>query len=448
MSDPAPFEAAVPPSRLRALTGSVLGTAGSRVAAYAILFLTSLLISRTLGPEGRGAYALPVSAALLFAGLFHLSLAQAAIRAHGQKAAPLHDLASQLSGLGWLLGLAGGAALFAFSWLAVPVARGTPPGSVVLAALAVPFSIQILYMESLFSLSHRIRSANRVSILSAFFHLVGAVALKAAGRLTPGSVVLLHLAGFVLTWSLLRILLRKEIGPSGPFSWPAARSLLSTGLRAHGGILLWFLHLRLGLFLLKGVTDLHQAGLYSLAVSLAEIVWLATDAVALAILPYQAETNAAESARLTAKAVRLTGLAALPLAGVLAAAAPLVLAHLYGPAFGEAAFPLWTLLPGVIAMTAQRLAWVYLLRFGNLGQLTGLMAFQVALNAVLTLTLASRWGSVGAAMAAAVSYLLGTGLVLAEFRRASRVPWCGILRPEPGEIRALAAALRAWLRRS
>ena len=215
----------------------------------------------------------------------------------------------------------------------------------------------------------------------------------------------------------------------------------------HVGVALWFLHLRLGLFLLRSTTDLAQAGLYSLAMSLAELVWLATDALALSVLPYQAEGDAADSARVTAKAIRSTLMAALPLAACLATAAMPLLGHVYGPSFRDAAVPLWVLLPGVVAMTAQRLAWVYLLRFGKLFRLSLLIALQVSFNATLTLALAPRLGTAGAALAAAGSYILGTVLILMEYGRVSGSPWSRIFRFEPGEAKLLFSAAFSAVRR-
>lgn len=437
-----------PPDRLLSATKSALGTTGSRILTFGLMFASSLIVSRTLGPEGRGGYYVPVAAIMLCAGLFHASLAQAAIRHYGQGAANLHDLLRSLSALGWILGLLGGGGLLCASRIAPSVFAGVHPNATVLAALAVPFTIQVLYMECLFSLSHRIGSANRALILSAALHLAGALLLKSIGRLDPTSVVALYLANTLLTWALFRILLHRQTGEGGSLSLPLCRQLLATGLRTHAGIALWFLHLRLGLFLLRSGTDLTQTGLYSLAMNLAELLWLATDAVALSVLPYQAEGNAPESARVTAKAIRSTILAALPVAGGLAAAAIPFLTCAYGPSFHAAAVPLWILLPGMIAMTAQRLAWVYLLRFGNPLRLSLLMAFQVSVNAALTWTLVPRLGIAGAATAATTSYILGTAILMLEYGRVSGSSWSGIFRFEPGETKALFSAVLSTLRRT
>ena len=49
----------------------------------------------------------------------------------------------------------------------------------------------------------------------------------------------------------------------------------------------FFLHLRLGMFMVKGIVGTAALGLYSLSVVLAETVLLPTDSLALAILPRQ-----------------------------------------------------------------------------------------------------------------------------------------------------------------
>jgi Na+-driven multidrug efflux pump len=106
----------------------------------------------------------------------------------------------------------------------------------------------------------------------------------------------------------------------------------------------------------------------------------------------------------------------------MAAAAPLVLPAVYGPAFADAVLPAWILLAGLAGggVTGVILAWL-----SGTGR-PGLGSAAIAAGLVVTLTLdvalIPGWAEVGAAVASTVAYLATTAVLALMFRALTRPP--------------------------
>ena len=67
------------------------------------------------------------------------------------------------------------------------------------------------------------------------------------------------------------------------------RRALAFGLKSWVGLVFFFLVLRVDQILVRGFLGFHELGLYALAVTLAELLWLFTDPFAVTMLPHLVE---------------------------------------------------------------------------------------------------------------------------------------------------------------
>ena len=188
------------------------------------------------------------------------------------------------------------------------------------------------------------------------------------------------------------------------------------------------LNLRATLFIVEHHGGLAAAGVYSVAVQVAELLWVLSAAVSVAAY-HTLRPGDPAAARLAWRAVRLGLGLALAAAPLLAAAAWWGLPALLGPDYAAARLPLLLLLPGVVAYAAASALSAFHTQALGRPQWAATVAGS---SLLLTLTIAAwavpHWGAAGAAIATSTAYLLAMAWVLPAFWRRHR----GVLRPGPG----------------
>ncbi len=222
--------------------------------------------------------------------------------------------------------------------------------------------------------------------------------LFALGELTPFSVLLLTGMTTLITWGGTVMIGAR----AGLVSWridpSALRMGISFGLRAQLGIVFVFLLLRVDQLMVQRVLGFEALGLYSLAATLAELLWLLSDPFATALLRHQVEADGDDDVTLGYATARL-GLLLTGSAAVVAwVVIPWAIRVTYGEAFMGAVWPFRLLLPGIVALAVQRPLAAILLKRGRPGLVSAFGAIALALNVGLNLWLLERIGPSAASL--------------------------------------------------
>ncbi|MFI5339626.1 MAG: polysaccharide biosynthesis C-terminal domain-containing protein [Candidatus Methylomirabilales bacterium] len=400
-----------------------IGALASQMAGMACGLVSGILISRGLGPEGRGAYVLPVTVAMVVGNLCHLSLGHANIYLVGDRRWKLGDLLGNASGFSLVLGPMGVVLtiLILRGWPGL--FSGSPASAAFLVAATVPLTIHQTLVVGLLVLGDRLVLSRLASAGVLALHMVATAVLWWEGCLTVEVVLWLFLAAAVGQW-VCATLLARPLGSLRPrVQWDVWRDSLRFGLAIHPGMILLLLHLRVDLFLLQRLQGLEAVGIYSLAAMVAEALWLVPDTTALAATPHQVRAGATEDAAVTLRATRVNVALTAALSLALAAMAPPLVGRVYGRAFLPAVPALWALLPGIVAMAAQRSCGILLVKRDRPWLVSGLLAPAVGINILLNLVLIPYWGAVGAALASSASYVLSSAGFLIWVTRAAGRPF-------------------------
>ncbi len=433
------------------LSTTSVNTFATRAAVAVLGMGISILIARALGPEGRGTYVYPITLVGLMIAALHLSLEQANVHLFSGRAVSLADLAANsglvasiVAGISLLITVA----LFALR----PGGTAAVRSDILLAALiVVPFAIHQIYLTGLLQISHHIGAANRVALVSAGVQAGAIGILFVSGRLTVLAVVLVASGVGIIQWVLTARAVGGLVHLPPRYIPELFRRALRFGLGLHLGLVMVFLQLRLDVFLIERLSGLAAVGIYTLAVMVAESIWMVTDAVAVACLPHQVEACALDAGRLTLRACRLNIFLALLGAAGLALISYPVIRLAYGAPFLPAVPALLALLPGVVCYSAQRVCGAYLLRLNCPLRMSAILGSAVIVNLGLNLLWIPRWGIVGAALASTVSYALSATLFVAWAIRVSGLGLRGVVTWPPEDIQAIRRALLlgpgAWFRR-
>ncbi len=432
------------------MTAGALVHFGTTTTTYAVGFVASIVISRAVGPVGRGEYYVSVTAAATFIILMDLSLALVQTYFYAEKKYDLPAMAQVTSAIGLVTGPLAVAGMFAFFVLARhSVFRGIRLEDFAIAAIAVPFQLSTNWIVNVFVLSRRIARSQIAMLIGGVVQTGGAAILYALHRLDVHAVLLLFLAATVVPW-ILSVRWAERFAPMRPvFNRLMMRDMLRFALRLHPGFIFWFLLLRFDTFLVKSYLGSGAVGRYSLAVLLAGIVWMMTHSLAVAALPFQSEADRGRAGELSFKVARFSLAISSLLAVVAAATLWIFIPVVYGPGFSGAYPATLVLLPGMIAMATARPIQNVLLRQGRPWALTLLSALAFAINVALDVVLLRPFGIIGASLASTAAYLLITGAFIAWASRAWKISPSHALWPQAGDADTLVRLLgpfRARLR--
>jgi glycosyltransferase involved in cell wall biosynthesis len=414
---------------------------GMRVLHYAIGFVASIVIARALGPAGRGFYAFPVAFLGIVMAFSHLGLEHANVFLTAQKV-PLHRLwgvdataAALVSlaafGVVALLRIGVGPSLFAglpTSWLVVTVSQ-------------LPVLLAALYWAGLLQLEGRLRLAVGATLVATTLQTLAVLVMAWTDALTPFRVLVLAGIANLGTLSLL-LWAGTRAGIAGVrFDGALLRRAIAFGAKAHVATIFTFLLLRVDQVLVQRRLGFEQLGVYSLAVVLAEILWLATDPFAASLLPHQVRAERGNERRLGFATARLAVVVALAGSVIAWIAAPYAIRLAYGDAFEGAVWPFRLLLPGVAALALQRPLGPILVREGRIALVAAMNASALTLNVALNLALLPSLGVQGASVASSITY---TALAIAYVLAVRRPGVAGFRDLLPG--RADLVRLRSGFR--
>ncbi len=380
----------------------------TRVSIYAFGLGASILIARALGPEGRGRYFLPVALIGITAAVGNLGTYSAMLRLWARKRGTPDEFVTSNVVLTVTLSVVWEAVLWLVFWLFQDAFFASiRPADLAIASVALPFSLHGPRSGYLLGIAGHIRRTNRARLLGAVAQTLGIGALYLVGKLSVPNVLALFvvsiaLPALIVTWHL------RAIGKlARPVPWRLIRDHLSLGVFLGPSAMLQHINLRLDVFFLARFRGEAAVGIYSIAVTLSELSWLATDALTFAVVTRQVNAREAEAADITARGVRMNLFLALIFGGLIALASPLILPLLYGQPFLAAVPAIWILVPAAAAMAAWRSTNQGLVRFAAPWILPTIGTAALLINVAANFVLIPRFGMVGAALASVVCYAIG-----------------------------------------
>jgi O-antigen/teichoic acid export membrane protein len=430
-----PRQATSPPPKATSPLRQAARSLAIRLSLVVLGGATGIVIARALHPQGRGTYAIVVAFASATMAIGHLSLDQAHVTLwpsrHGAVAVNSVVMGPVLGTLAAACGLA-----LALSGVA-GAATAAHPGLLIVALLSVPAATTVLYLSNVLALGARVAWVDWATLLGSVLQCGALLALAAAGRLTVAWVVWIWAASSAAPLLLMVGAARPRLGRFDP---AVCRRALSLGLRYHGGSAALYLTYRVDVLVLGAMAPAAVVGLYTLAVTLAELARIPTDALARASLSGQAVADLNQAARATIRRTRMSvALAGGSVAG-LCAVAPLLVPVAYGRDFAGSVPALFALAPGLFALGAGRQVSAYLLRLSRPLAMSALSVGALVVNVAANLVLIPLWGIVGCSLASSLSYGLITAVQVARFCRATDTPLRRLLPAGP-ELAALRRRL-------
>lgn len=394
-------------------------TLATRVLLLPLGVLSSVIVTRALGPEGRGELAVATTLAALAVqfsnfGLHTSNTFVVARRPELLGAVTGNALAASAT-LGTLMALA----LWAIASL-LPRLAPVDGRLLALCLLWVPLGLAYLLVQNLLIAIQEVRTSNRVEILQRVVAIALVVLVISLGWATSVSVFATSLIALLASLAALLVRLGRRLGTLPRPDAGLLRENLGYGLKSYFTSLCAYLMLRIDLLMVQYLRGPAEVGYYSVAVSMADLVYMIPSTVGALLFPrLSAMPSRGEQWRAARRMTLLMLAVLIPIALVASGAAPWITRLLFGEPFLPAVPAFVWLMPGIVAY-GSAFASTFLMGVGLPAAVLGLWAAFVAMNVALNAALIPRLGFVGASISSSITYTTAFVALTLYARRLAR----------------------------
>lgn len=433
--------AVVEPSIERDLRHDVLLMLGAKFCVLILGAATTVIVARSLGPAGRGSLASIYALMTLLAQLGTFGIASA--NPYFVAREP-HMRASIAGNSLWLAGVLG--PVMVVVGIAVKIAA---PGALAdiswlelaVGMFAVPIMLCSIFLQSILLAEGRTVLYNGIEVGAALLTvllLLTVLPLAGGGVLLALSLMIgpqvVALALYVSATRDHGRLLRR---PDGAL----ARRMFGYGARAYVVTLIGYMLIRIDLLIVNGIQGAKAAGQYSIAVALADALYLLPVSVAVNLFPRLARGSAGHDA--SREVFQLVAIGYLIVCVIVAPLADPVITLMFGAAYHPAISLFLWLLPGVYCLGVLTVISYHFAAHGMPRELVLVWIPGLIVNVALDVTLLPHHGTYVASIASTVAYAIVLLLHLRLFAR-NLGSWTA-LRPT---VSGTASLVRVALRRT
>jgi len=428
----------------RGLVSSASLTLATRIAAFGFSLITNIILARSLGPDGRGIYAVAVLVPAIVSLLAQLGIGPANVYFVSKRILDPDELVGHSLALALLLGTLCLGILLGYALLTGARSLfGIEATYIIVTALSLPFSLFTAFLQGLLQGVERFVHYNAVLLvqyaspalcLFVALVIVRAGAMGAVASWTAAAIIT-ALAALYSATTVARISVRLRRS--------TLSQLLRFGMISYLGSVTSFVNYRFDVLIVNLFAGTRQVGLYAVGTGLAEVVWYLANAAGIVLAPRVASTRGEEGDRITAMVCRVVTLLAIVFGGLLAVAAPFVVVLFFGEAFAESAWAVWLLLPGIITFSVARVLSMYLLGRNRLKVDMVASFVGLVVTLALDLILIPRYGFRGAAVASTIAYTCTMAVDLRWVVRNSTMSLGDMLIARPSDVRLLIRRMMA-----
>lgn len=403
--------------------------------------VAGILVARVLGPEAKGILSIiqQYVAILVVALGFGISTANVYFIA-SRKVSVGSAVANSLVLLGTSTVLASGA-IVAFFYL------GDLPRQPWLIALAVGSYIAnnaIIFFSGILMGAEGNRRPALSNLIAAAVSLVVFIDVYLTNTLTVSSVISATVIGNFFGFVFLVLPLGSKARTLKP-DWSAFTQMFSYSAKGFAGELAAYVHLRLDILVVGFVLGKASAGIFSVGVSFAELIWFIPGALGAAVIASASRLEYGSKRDVSGFASRIATVLVIVTGIVLSVLVPEVLPLLFGAKFAPSVWIFFALLPGAMADGMLRVVNNYALSMGVVywvEQFVGL-----AINACAVIFAAHYFGIQAVALASTISYTLVLVLISRKLRQANLITYREYFVIRKSDIEWTLRSLRSYVRR-
>jgi len=418
----------------------------SSLVNFVARFITSVVVARALGAEGKGLYILTLTAGTLLVLLLDIGISVSIVYLSASQRYKTSELFTYSLWISLSLSFFGGGLflLIYSNFLSDTILSGVDPNYIMIMLAFLPINLLTSVQASILLGIQRIIAYNLVGLTRNVSMLVLQIASVILDGGVPGAILAWCL-GNSLALLLTLWLLRKEIILKFTNQSNIVKDSLSYGVKAYVANLIAFFNLRLDNFILNYFYTPLYVGLYSTGVSSAELIWNVPNSISSALFPKSASLNRTEASQLAARACRNTFFVMIILSMLLGLVGYWLIPLVFGSEFQASVIPFLLLLPGIVAITITKIINANLSGIGLPQYSAYTSAVVLAVTITLDIALIPSYQIAGAAIASSISYIISAFLSLYWFRKETQIGWRETTIPNASDFTYLVRRVNQYI---
>lgn len=447
-------------------TKSVTITFFSNLLLFFLSIITTTIISRLLGPAGKGVVDVANNFLTFATLILGMGLAASNVFFLGKNKDNLKQVIGNnffVTGLSFivLIPFYFLNAHFQFQFL-----RGVSNFQMVMVLLAVPFANFKASMVNVLLGLQDVVEYNRINVIDKILNLILLVGFLFY-IVSPSSVLLATLLGAVAVsiWEIFVLLkhvdfvrpseaegrepekIRSGLSALLNVDWQLLRQMLGYGMKAQVGNIIQRLNYRLDVFIVNYFLPISQVGIYGIAVALGETLWGVSGSIATVIFPIaSASTDKKEMYLFTNQVTRVSFTLISTFSLLLAVVSRPLIILWFGQSFASASGALLWLLPGIAIFSVSNILANYLAGVGLVEKNIYSAIVSGIVTVVLDLLFIPKIGINGASIATSISYITFTLMTLYFYIRHTGSRWQDILILNGRDVALIRKAIRQRLK--
>jgi O-antigen/teichoic acid export membrane protein len=306
----------------------------------------------------------------------------------------------------------------------------------------------ILMISTIFTTHHqawmigdeKIIPNNKIGLRVFFIRSAAILIFYFSGLLTPISFFYLNVLAMLLWFILIQIQLKESYLFITVL--PVLKAEYKYGAFGWWSALFAFLHLRVDQIMIKHYLVVSELGIYSIAVSIAELLFLLPMSITGALIGRLYNLPKGDDGRqLTARTLRLSMFVCLILTGI-GILGSFLIPIVYGEPYARATWATMILLPGILFACVPKIAspWFYAQGKPHVHLWITMLTFAVNLGA--NLILIPKFGIIGAALATSVAYFCYGAWYIIQLAVAEKFGFMALLQPDSEDWQIIRKLIR------
>lgn len=373
-------------------------------------FIIMVIIARMLGKEGQGIYTLLTLLPTMIVSFLNFGIAPATVFYTSREERKLKIIFSTNLLIGLFLssiGIMSGILIIVF--FGNKLFNGVPVKLLYLCLIMIPSLMLNSFIIAIFQGLQDFEKYNLIGILQKIFFLIFLV-LMFYVDFSIATVLLSFIVTNYLVLVIALILLNKKIRivckkEKLKVDFTYIKLLFKYGVKSHISNILAFLNYRIDMMFLASFTNPIAVGIYSIAVSLAERIWLFSQSISSVLLPQVASIKTdKERNKLTNVVSRNVFFISLIISIVIFIFSDVITNILFGNEFITASIAIRVLIPGIVLGSVSRIISNYIAGKGCPEVNMKFAFITVIMNIILNVILIPKYSFLGAAIATTVTY--------------------------------------------
>lgn len=404
-------------------------------------FMTSIILARVLGREGKGMVTALFVIPNLVISLSDLGVRQASAYYIGRKIHPIEDIAASnmlLWGLTSVLSV-----IIVAGYYFSPFSSSYSTLLIIIALAYIPVKILTAYFSGMLQGRQMIKEMNMKYIIESVSKLL--IVILVVWLLTtgvPGAALATTIsATLALIYSWLRV---REITPlKFYYAKGIPEDLLRKGFVFALAIFILQLNYKIDIVFLESMVSLSDVGVYSVGVTLAELIWQVPTAISTVLFARTANsTSDLEASERTAKLLRISLPPLLLMSLAMWGFSPLFVRLFFGTDFIQAGTVIRLLLPGIVMMVLHQVLYADISGKGQPLLVLNIYIVTLVINVLLNMILIPLWGINGAALASTISYTISAMALSVKYRKFSGLSYRDIFVLNKNDINLIAKKIK------